>query len=200
METTMPTIPSNQLSQPVTLQDLNVWGTPSDDVLYAGNSHYGLTGSTIHGGDGNDTLYGGAGGDTLFGDNGNDVIVGGPGADVMYGGFGADTFVWNHTSETAGGPVAQFPPNDLIVDFRASEGDQIDLSHLAKEAGVQHLNFTGEHDPGKYAAGPGEVYWENSADGAIFINLHGGTHVDGTISVNNYFSLGDHPSASWFHL
>ena len=195
-------LPSYQLSQSVILPDLNVWGTSSGDVLYAGDSHNGLIGSTIHGGDGNDTLYGGAGGDTLFGDNDNDVIVGGAGADVMYGGSGADTFVWNHTSETAGGPVSHFPPNDLIMDFRASEGDQIDLSHLAKEAGV-HLSFTGEHDPGKYAAGPGEVYWENSADGAnfnIFINLHGGTHVDGTISVNNYFSLGDHPDAGWFHL
>ncbi|MGU9813765.1 beta strand repeat-containing protein, partial [Pseudomonas sp. LF052] len=90
--------------------------------------------------DGNDTLLGGAGDDILFGQGGNDyldggkgndillggtgddTLIGGPGNDILIGGSGADTFVWK------AGDLG----NDVIKDFKASEGDRIDLKDLLK--------------------------------------------------------------------
>ncbi|XQP59115.1 LapA family giant adhesin [Pseudomonas fluorescens] len=90
--------------------------------------------------DGNDTLLGGAGDDILFGQGGddlldggkgndillggtgNDTLIGGPGNDILIGGSGADTFVWK---------AGDFG-NDVIKDFKASEGDRIDLKDLLK--------------------------------------------------------------------
>ncbi|WP_421527575.1 immunoglobulin-like domain-containing protein, partial [Pseudomonas brenneri] len=90
--------------------------------------------------DGNDTLLGGAGDDILFGQGGNDyldggkgndillggtgsdTLIGGQGNDILIGGTGADTFVWR-AGDTG---------NDVIKDFKASEGDRIDLRDLLK--------------------------------------------------------------------
>ena len=90
--------------------------------------------------DGNDTLLGGAGDDILFGQGGNDyldggkgndillggtgddTLIGGQGNDILIGGSGADTFVWK------AGDLG----NDVIKDFKASEGDRIDLKDLLK--------------------------------------------------------------------
>jgi serralysin len=79
----------------------------------------------LFGEDGNDILYGdgaamtgGIGGaDRLDGGAGNDVLVGGGGKDVLIGGTGADRFVF-----------APGSGNDEILDFRAGQGDTIDLS------------------------------------------------------------------------
>ncbi|EMV9186202.1 type I secretion C-terminal target domain-containing protein, partial [Escherichia coli] len=80
-------------------------------------------------GDGNDILYGQGGNDFLFGENGNDILfggtgddqlTGGKGDDILTGGAGADTFIWK------AGDVG----NDTITDFKAGEGDRIDLSEL----------------------------------------------------------------------
>ena len=69
---------------------------------------------------GNDTLYGGNGNDILFGQEGNDVLVGGAGADIMYGGTGADRFIYGAITDG----------RDTILDFKASEGDKLDISTL----------------------------------------------------------------------
>ncbi|WP_395609777.1 retention module-containing protein [Pseudomonas sp. B22129] len=71
---------------------------------------------------GNDVLDGGKGNDILLGGTGNDTLIGGPGNDILIGGSGADTFVWK------AGDVG----NDVIKDFKASEGDRIDLRDLLK--------------------------------------------------------------------
>ncbi|NVZ73213.1 type I secretion C-terminal target domain-containing protein, partial [Pseudomonas costantinii] len=71
---------------------------------------------------GNDTLDGGKGNDILLGGTGNDTLIGGPGNDILIGGSGADTFVWK-SGDTG---------NDVIKDFKASEGDRIDLRDLLK--------------------------------------------------------------------
>ncbi|WP_422630822.1 immunoglobulin-like domain-containing protein, partial [Pseudomonas mucidolens] len=71
---------------------------------------------------GNDYLDGGKGNDILLGGTGNDTLIGGPGNDILIGGSGADTFVWKS------GDVG----NDVIKDFKASEGDRIDLRDLLK--------------------------------------------------------------------
>ncbi|QDV93092.1 retention module-containing protein [Pseudomonas sp. ATCC 43928] len=88
--------------------------------------------------DGNDTLLGGAGNDILFGQGGNDILdggkgndillggtgndslIGGQGNDILIGGSGADTFIWK-AGDTG---------SDVIKDFKASEGDRIDLRDL----------------------------------------------------------------------
>ncbi|WLH57587.1 retention module-containing protein [Pseudomonas sp. FP2294] len=71
---------------------------------------------------GNDYLDGGKGNDILLGGTGNDTLIGGQGNDILIGGTGADTFVWRS------GDVG----NDVIKDFKASEGDRIDLRDLLK--------------------------------------------------------------------
>nr|WP_161990864.1 Ig-like domain-containing protein [Pseudomonas caspiana] len=100
--------------------------------------------------DGNDSLLGGAGNDILFGQGGNDLLdagkgndillggsgndslMGGQGNDILIGGSGADTFVWK-AGDTG---------NDVIKDFKASEGDRIDLRDLLQgETGSTIDNF-----------------------------------------------------------
>ena len=71
---------------------------------------------------GNDYLDGGKGNDILLGGTGNDTLIGGQGNDILIGGTGADTFVWRS------GDVG----NDVIKDFKALEGDRIDLRDLLK--------------------------------------------------------------------
>ncbi|QLG90545.1 retention module-containing protein [Pseudomonas yamanorum] len=71
---------------------------------------------------GNDYLDGGKGNDILLGGTGNDTLIGGQGNDILIGGSGADTFIWK-AGDTG---------NDVIKDFKASEGDRIDLRDLLK--------------------------------------------------------------------
>ncbi|WP_408980364.1 LapA family giant adhesin [Pseudomonas sp. B21-048] len=69
---------------------------------------------------GNDLLDGGKGNDILLGGSGNDSLTGGQGNDILIGGSGADTFIWK-AGDTG---------SDVIKDFKASEGDRIDLRDL----------------------------------------------------------------------
>jgi len=89
----------------------------------AGDTLLGGAGDDIlFGQGGNDTLDGGKGNDILLGGTGNDTLIGGQGNDILIGGSGADTFVWKS------GDIG----NDVIKDFKASEGDRIDLRDLLK--------------------------------------------------------------------
>ncbi|PIK75207.1 retention module-containing protein [Pseudomonas sp. 382] len=74
----------------------------------------------IFGQGGNDYLDGGKGNDILLGGSGNDTLIGGQGNDILIGGSGADLFVWK------AGDVG----NDVIKDFKPSEGDRLDLHDL----------------------------------------------------------------------
>ncbi|WP_347881046.1 Ig-like domain-containing protein [Pseudomonas sp. LA21] len=87
----------------------------------------------LYGGEGNDILYGQGGNDFLFGEGGNDILfggtgddqlTGGKGNDILTGGAGADTFIWK-AGDTG---------NDTITDFKAGEGDRIDISDLLPDA------------------------------------------------------------------
>ncbi|WP_367373667.1 retention module-containing protein [Pseudomonas lini] len=81
---------------------------------------------------GNDLLDGGKGNDILLGGSGNDSLIGGKGNDLLIGGSGADTFIWK-AGDTG---------NDVIKDFKASEGDRIDLRDLLQgESGSTIDNF-----------------------------------------------------------
>ncbi len=86
----------------------------------------------LFGSGGNDSLDGGKGNDILLGGTGNDTLMGGSGNDILIGGSGADTFVWK-SGDTG---------NDVIKDFKASEGDRIDLRDLLQgETGSTIDNF-----------------------------------------------------------
>jgi len=108
-----------------------VWG---NDLLYGGSGNDWIAGNA-----GNDTLIGGTGDDRLFGKSdddilrgqggndrlagglGNDQLSGGLGNDVLIGGDGRDVFVF----ADGGG-------QDVIVDFKAAQGDRIDLAGLSQ--------------------------------------------------------------------
>ncbi|MFR0673964.1 immunoglobulin-like domain-containing protein, partial [Enterobacterales bacterium AW_CKDN230030176-1A_HGKHYDSX7] len=94
------------------------------DILNGGNGNDILFGQggddKLYGGKGNDILLGGNGNDLLDGGEGDDILIGGKGNDTLTGGAGADTFIWR-AGDTG---------NDVIKDFKASEGDRIDLRDL----------------------------------------------------------------------
>lgn len=75
---------------------------------------------TIKGSSGGDDLQGGALADTLDGAAGNDKLRGGKG-DKLTGGTGSDVFVALASLAAAGAALD-------VIDFKASEGDTIDLS------------------------------------------------------------------------
>ncbi|WP_310193844.1 immunoglobulin-like domain-containing protein [Pseudomonas hunanensis] len=124
--------------------------------------------------EGNDTLLGSAGNDIIFGGAGNDYLTGGKGNDTLTGGSGADTFIWKagHTG------------NDVITDFKASEGDRIDLSDLLQnEKGSTIDNYL------KMITVQGETVLQISSDGKLNVQ-DGANHVDTTITLqgNNWSS------------
>ncbi|MEB5934526.1 type I secretion C-terminal target domain-containing protein [Pseudomonas mosselii] len=103
--------------------DTLLGGNGNDIIFGQGGNDYidgGKGNDILLGGTGNDTLLGGEGNDILFGGAGNDILIGGKGDDIMTGGSGADIFVWK------AGDLGK----DVIKDFKASEGDRLDLSDL----------------------------------------------------------------------
>ncbi|WP_298933580.1 hypothetical protein [uncultured Ramlibacter sp.] len=115
------------------------------------------------------TITSGAGNDTLAGDAGNDALTGGAGADTMSGGLGADTFVFTKTSDAA---ISAW---DVVLDFRAVEGDRIDLHTIDANdsvAGNQAFAYIGT-----------AVFVEGSAAGKLRFDaaahmLYGSTNAD----------------------
>nr|WP_256574469.1 MULTISPECIES: immunoglobulin-like domain-containing protein [unclassified Pseudomonas] len=104
-----------------------IFGQGGNDYLDGGKGNDILLGGT-----GNDTLLGGEGNDLLFGGAGNDTLIGGKGNDILSGGAGADTFVWK------AGDLGQ----DVIKDFKLSEGDRLDLTDLLQgERGTTIDNY-----------------------------------------------------------
>ncbi|MNZ25175.1 Serralysin precursor [compost metagenome] len=99
----------------------------TSDELYsyikANHSTFNVAGDTRGG---NDLIRGGDGNDILYGQGGNDQLIGGKGNDLLFGGSGADSFVWK-----AGDAGSAGSPNlDVVKDFKASEGDRLNLSDL----------------------------------------------------------------------
>ena len=116
------------------------------DFLSGSSRNDRLTGGVgkdvITGNGGNDTLIGDKGNDVLKGGTGNDKLIGGLGADDLYGGTGADKFIFKVIAEST---VAS-KGRDTIFDFKASEGDKIDLSLIdasTKSGGNQAFSFIG---------------------------------------------------------
>lgn len=91
-------------------------GRSGDDYLIGA-----LGNDRILGGIGKDILQGGDDDDWLNGGEGNDLLNGGSGSDRLVGAGGADTFVLQH-------PTTDSLQTDIVVDFRAAQGDKLKLA------------------------------------------------------------------------
>lgn len=94
--------------------------------------------NVIIGNNGSNTLRGLGGNDTLLGLGGNDTLIGGAGRDVLEGGAGSDTLIGQSEGDRfryRGATVLATHRNSLIgapdwiQDFRAPQGDRIQLDY-----------------------------------------------------------------------
>jgi serralysin len=107
-----------------------------------------LTGTSnaekLYGVGGNDKLSGMGGDDRLDGGSGNDYLNGGAGRDTLIGGKGKDYFQFASVSDSGTGAGS-----DLILDFKHSQNDKIDLSNIdanSLTASNDSFNFIGSAD------------------------------------------------------
>jgi Ca2+-binding RTX toxin-like protein len=178
----------NALNNTITGNGANnqIWGGAGNDTILGGNGDDRLFGEdgldSLDGGAGNDYLSGGASGDTLMGKAGNDTLVGGTGKDTLTGGTEADTFVF-----AAGDTTMNSASYDVITDFKAAEGDLIDLDFVTgtlassnyAEASITTNNFadalalakTSGSTAGQvtFIAGAtdGWLFWDSNRDGTL---------------------------------
>ncbi|MQY44162.1 matrixin family metalloprotease [Epibacterium sp. SM1969] len=101
-----------------------LFGNEGNDRLFG---HHGN--DLLRGQDGADRLFGGERHDRLFGGRGNDKLAGGGGNDQLTGGQDADVFLFSRGA-------------DRVLDFDASEGDQISLIRTQGITGFQDLTRT----------------------------------------------------------
>ncbi|GJD95951.1 ExeM/NucH family extracellular endonuclease [Methylobacterium iners] len=104
----------------------------TDATSRATTYYAGIGNDVVRGLDGADVLFGGIGRDQLFGGSGQDRLAGELGNDVLNGGAGADVFAFS----VLGG-------RDVIEDFRASEGDRLDLGRGLFFIGSREIDTDG---------------------------------------------------------
>jgi Ca2+-binding RTX toxin-like protein len=162
-----------------------VYGAAGDDALMGGRDNDRLFGQSgydrLHGGTGSDTLFGGDNPDSLFGDDGADTLLGDGGRDQLTGGAGADSFVFDqgHVGAVRG-------QADVIKDFKASEGDKVDLRPVDANAAttrddafrfVGTASFTGIARELRYEVLQGSVFLQGDTNGDgladFYIKLEG---------------------------
>ncbi len=125
-------------------------GGLGDDQLYrAGGA------DRMFGGEGNDRMAGGFGADVMDGGDGDDRIAGGRGADELTGGEGADHFVFNALDT---GSV------DTITDFRARDGDLIDVSRIDADPSTAEDDAMSFIGAAAFSGAAGELRVEDLGD------------------------------------
>ena len=177
--------------------DDTVYGGGGDDAIDGGSGDDILNGETgddtiaggsgddvIDGGAGDDTLTGGSDDDILIGGAGNDELSGGTGTDRLIGGGGADSFVFDEGAESP----AQAP--DLVFDFNAVQGDQIDVS------GIDAISDTTEKDEfifvgeDAFSGSAGELrFVHDGSDGLLEGDVNGDATADISIELLGVTSL-----------
>jgi Ca2+-binding RTX toxin-like protein len=154
-------------------------GEAGDDTLAGGSGD-----DTLDGGSGDDALDGGGDDDILIGGAGNDELTGGGGNDQLIGGVGADRFVFDDVSES---PL-QAP--DLVFDFSAVQGDQIDVSGIDAISGTienDEFIFVGDD---AFSGSAGELrFVQDLADGLVEGDINGDATADFTIELLGVTSL-----------
>lgn len=144
------------------VEKFQVTGTKYQDILLGGGSA-----DTLSGGDANDSLDGAAGNDSLTGGAGNDTLTGGSGNDTLTGGSGADRFVFNTYSA--------LQERDLILDFKTSESDKIQLHGSASNYSIGASN--------------GNNYGTSAADTFIYYNNNGSSSLFAIVADVSNLSL-----------
>jgi Ca2+-binding RTX toxin-like protein len=112
-------------------------GTFKNFEIYQGIADWGLSAFDFAGSSKGETAIGSLGRDSLNGRAGNDVLYGFLGADILTGGAGADHFQYKSLSDSTVDASGQ----DTIKDFKHSQGDKIDFSHMSPR-----LNFSGDYN------------------------------------------------------
>ncbi len=186
----------------------NIDGTGND----LANSITGNGGNNgLWGGAGNDTLLGNAGDDRLYGEDGqdsldggagNDILIGGAGKDMLTGGTEADVFVFNRGDTTLN--TASY---DRITDFRAGEGDRIDLDFLNgsppaadyAEKTIATNNFSDALAAANTTAGVNHVaFIAGTIDGWVFYDANGDGAFEQSVLLLGINSLAGVDSTSFF--
>jgi Ca2+-binding RTX toxin-like protein len=159
--------------------DDTLQGEAGDDTLAGGSGD-----DTLDGGSGDDVLSGGGDDDILIGGDGNDELTGGGGTDQLIGGSGADRFVFD---DAAGSP-AQAP--DLVFDFNAVQGDQIDVSGIDAIYGTTEYDEFIFIDDDAFSGSAGELRFVNDfTDGLLEGDINGDGTADMTIELLGVTSL-----------
>ncbi|QFS51924.1 calcium-binding protein [Nostoc sphaeroides] len=112
------TVNANLETQSFVINNLPSGNTPQFTFINFDNIKGTNQSDTIVGDRQNNLLFGNGGNDTLSGKSGNDTLAGGLGTDTLTGGQGADKFVFTSVLEGV----------DIIKDFKAVEGDKIQVS------------------------------------------------------------------------
>jgi hypothetical protein len=134
--------------------------TPGESITIVGNLYNGT--------DGNDFYRTTPGSDqVVMGNDGSDIFVSSSGVKTMTGGTGADQFAWPDSVSVAG--------VDIITDFNAAEGDQLNVGGL--------INFDAQlDDPSNFVRLTGSILeLSPNGDGILWtpvVQLLGVTSLD----------------------
>ncbi|WP_313802826.1 cadherin domain-containing protein [Sphingobium sp.] len=198
----------NDLANTITGNSGNngLWGGLGNDTMLGNGGDdrlYGEDGQdSLDGGAGNDLLDGGLAGDTLKGGAGSDTLIGGAGKDMLTGGTEADMFVFNRGDTTLN--TASY---DRITDFRASEGDRIDLDFLNggipavdyAEGAIVTNNFSDALAAANMTAGVNHVtFIAGTTDGWVFYDANGDGAFDQSVLLVGVNTLAGVDSGSFF--
>ena len=141
-----------------------------------------------------DTLGGDGMANRISGNAGNDVLIGRGGADVLVGGSGADIFKYTALADSKLGAL------DTILDFKALEGDRINLSAIDAISGNRNKYDHFTFDPGgQFTGHAGQLIAISQASGGHYLvqgDVNGDRIADFMIQVNSL----DHISADNFIL
>jgi VCBS repeat-containing protein len=162
-------------------------GTVAQDV--SGNAYRGLSlntyttsqrgkvvnGIEVEGSSGKDTIYGTDKAEVIRAGSGDDIVVGGGGADMQTGGRGKDTFAFKAASDSE---TSKF---DTITDFKASEGDKIDLSALGQ------ITWGGQKALGGGAASA--WYTTSGSTASLWVDTNGDGSADMRIDLKGVTSI-----------
>ena len=141
---------------------------------------------------GADTLRGGDGRDEIHGGNGADIISGDSGGDTLYGDRGGDVFKYWLTSDSmaAAGGTWSTTNGDWIADFKASEGDKLDLAAVPLTGPFDRLTWGAGGDVNGVWSDGRYVYADTSGDGVadLVIKVAG-------VGANDFLGVNHDPTA-----